>query len=1266
MQIHWNGPYLGTGWTEGVAVVGTTAYVAQGDAGLEILDVRDPVNPVRLGGYDTSGTACAVAVSGSLAYVADGTAGVLILDVSNPANPLRLGEIRAGHSAVDVLVCGDLAYVADGEAGLAIVDVSRVDPPPAPDLLAASDTGISSTDNITRDTTPTFGFSLPAGSYWRVYRDGVQVSGDCETGASYTAPPQANGTYGYSLATVDAAGNASPLSPALSVTIDASIPFAPDLVPVSDTGLSDTDNLTRLDNSQPEKTLQFAVANTIAGATVTLYADGTAVGSAVADGATTTITTNGSVDLTDGTHTITARQTLPGGSESTDSEALRVTIDTNVPASPQGLDLQAASDTGISNADNITGDNTPTFKFSVPVGPYFRFYRDGVQISGDYETGASYTAAVQVDGTYGYTVAAADSAGNVSVPSVALSVTVDVSIPSAPDLLAVSDTGLSNTDNRTNLDNSLPEKTLQFTVGNTIAGATVTLYADGVAIGGATADGTTTTLATNGSVDLTDWPHVITARQTVPGQPESTDSAALKVTIDTSAPIVTPFRLGGYDTSGSAYGVTVVGTLAYVADGGAGLQIIEVSNPAAPVRLGALDTTGFAYGVAIVGTLAYVADGNAGLQIIDVSNPAAPVRLGGYDTSGMAWHVAVSGTLAYVADGGAGLQIIEVSNPAAPVQLGGYDISEMAWDVVVSGTLAYVAGDSAGLVIIDVSNPTAPVQLGGCDTIGTANGVAVVGTLAYVADGSAGLVIIDVSNPAAPVQLRECDTIGTANGVAIVGTLAYVADGKNGGLQIFDIGNPAMPVWRGGANIGGTARGLAVWGALAYVADYDVGLVIIDVSLAEAPPAPDLQDASDTGISPTDNITADNTPTFSFSTPAVEYFRLYRDGVQISADYAIGLSYTAALQTDGAYGYTIALVDTAGNVSEQSPSLAVTIDTKPPTVANVLVGSTRWTGEFLAELNAASGQNVGGCSISVGTGAQLSPVAWGNIDQIKIVFNEGVMVDKDDLTLSGVNTPTYDLAGATFAYDPATFTATWTLASVIPADKLEIRLNADGADSVQDPIARRLDGEWTNPASPTDTGTDTYPSGNGTAGGNFVFRFRTLPCDANQDGSVDIFDVASVQASYGQDHGMMPDQGDFDGNGTVDIFDVALLQVAYGSTLAPPAPMPAAAPSAEAVGQAVRQPLLSAMPSAADEVAEAIALARVSSPTNGTALRVRLAAADVPASCARVDRRHIRRNGAHAAARPMPPLAVRHAIENAAWETAVDRLLESDELEWTR
>ena len=44
-----------------------------------------------------------------------------------------------------------------------------------------------------------------------------------------------------------------------------------------------------------------------------------------------------------------------------------------------------------------------------------------------------------------------------------------------------------------------------------------------------------------------------------------------------------------------------------------------------------------------MGTLAYLADYDAGLQILDVSNPARPLRVGGFDTRGFAMGVQVVG-----------------------------------------------------------------------------------------------------------------------------------------------------------------------------------------------------------------------------------------------------------------------------------------------------------------------------------------------------------------------------------------------------------------------------------------------------------------------------------------------------------------------------------------------------------------------------------------------------------------------------------------------
>ncbi len=303
-----------------------------------------------------------------------------------------------------------------------------------------------------------------------------------------------------------------------------------------------------------------------------------------------------------------------------------------------------------------------------------------------------------------------------------------------------------------------------------------------------------------------------------------------------------PTLVGSGNTPDIARGVFVVGSLAYVGDGGSGLQIIDVSNPAAPTLAGSYNTPDHAQGVFVVGSLAYVADDNVGgLQIIDVSNPAIPTLVGNYNTPGYAWSVFVVGSLAYVADEGSGLQIIDVSNPAAPTRVGSYNTPGAALGAFVVGSLAYVANID-DLQILDVSNPAAPTLVGSYNTPGEAYGVFVVGSLAYVADYYSGLQIIDVSNPAAPTLAGSYNTPGYAYGVFVVGSLAYVAD-YDSGLQILDVSNPAAPVLAGTYNTPGGAQDVFVVGNLAYVADYYPGLQIIDVSQWQLVGVPTIQDS---------------------------------------------------------------------------------------------------------------------------------------------------------------------------------------------------------------------------------------------------------------------------------------------------------------------------------------------------------------------------------------------------------------------------------------
>ena len=102
-----------------------------------------------------------------------------------------------------------------------------------------------------------------------------------------------------------------------------------ELLTSADTGVSTSDGITHLDNTAG-KLLRFRVNGTVKDGVVTLYSGSTAIGTATAGGDSVIVETNGTFDLADGTHTITAKQVL--GGQETGLGSLQIQIDTSVPA----------------------------------------------------------------------------------------------------------------------------------------------------------------------------------------------------------------------------------------------------------------------------------------------------------------------------------------------------------------------------------------------------------------------------------------------------------------------------------------------------------------------------------------------------------------------------------------------------------------------------------------------------------------------------------------------------------------------------------------------------------------------------------------------------------------------------------------------------------------------------------------------------------------------------------------------------------------------
>ena len=130
-----------------------------------------------------------------------------------------------------------------------------------------------------------------------------------------------------------------------------------------------------------------------------------------------------------------------------------------------------------------------------------------------------------------------------------------------------------------------------------------------------------------------------------------------------------------------------------------------------------------------------------------------------------------------------------------------------------------------------------------------------------------------------------------------------------------------------------------------------------------------------------------------------------------------------------------------------------TVDTIPPTVVDVKVGSTRWREGFVRQLPGVETDPLEPfVSIPVDSGEQLVGLPWSGIDMIRITLSEVVLVQPGDLTLAGVNVARPRLRG--FFYNIAEKSATWLLWHPLRSDKLLLNLNG----FVRDVAGNTLDG----------------------------------------------------------------------------------------------------------------------------------------------------------------------------------------------------------------
>ncbi len=327
--------------------------------------------------------------------------------------------------------------------------------PPAAPVVSTPANG-----SLINSSKPVYTGTAEANSTVTVYVDGTAVgtaTADASGNWSFTQPSAlAQSSHTVKATAKDAAGNVSPDSNINTFTVDTTPPLAPVVN-------------TPPDNSSTNNPRPVYTGTAEAGSTVTVYVDGTAVGTTTAS-ATSTWSFVQPTALADGGHTVMATATDAAGNVSPDSNTNNFIIDTVSPVAPVVLTPADGS---------VINTNTPEYSGDAQgLAATVTVYVDGTPVGTASVIGGSWTFTQPfplTDGVHTVMVISQDRAGNVSPNSNTNTFTVDTAPPAPPVVLTPADG--SHTNNTTPLYTGTAE-----------AGSTVTVYVDGTAVGTTTAN----------------------------------------------------------------------------------------------------------------------------------------------------------------------------------------------------------------------------------------------------------------------------------------------------------------------------------------------------------------------------------------------------------------------------------------------------------------------------------------------------------------------------------------------------------------------------------------------------------------------------------------------------------------------------------------------------------------------------------------------------------------------------------------------------------
>lgn len=804
-------------------------------------------------------------------------------------------------------------------------------------------------DGITSDDTPTFSGatgSVEGGATVRVYAGATLIAQTtANANGSWTATsttPLDDASYQITVRARDAAENDSVRSDAFTLVVDTAAPKTParpDLAPGSDSGI-DNDNIT----NALTQTVGGAANSVEGGSLVTLYRAGVPIA-----GATTTAADDGSwsidLNLTDGQYTITARSTDKAGNQGGASDPLALTVDHQAPAAPQAPLLHADSNSG-SKADTITSDRTPTFygeNGSVEGGATVNLYADGKFIGSTVAAAnGSWSLAVnQLDtGTYAITAEAVDRAGNVSIASSGTSVTIDYAPPAAQvDKVKFSDdSGVLDDDFVTSEANQ------------TVSGIVTAPLEQGEWVGVSIDNGVSYAAAVV-AADGVAWSHA--------GVQIAGKGTLMVRVFDAAGNAGEPFS-HAYEHDAVAPGKPSVPDLTLASDSGDDHED-NITGVTMPTFTGTAEKdatiTLYADGK-VVGSGKADADGKWSVTVDEALEGgsydftvSATDRAGNEGDASDALAVtiitAAPGTenLTFTLSADSGIDSDRVTNVADQTLEGTLSAALASGEkveVYLDGKWRDTgagAGDTTWSLGASLEEGKHQVEVRVLNAIGNAGPV---GKYAYTLDTAAPTVAITSDKPTlkagetATITFTFSDDPGAAfskDAVKVTGgTLSEVS---GSGLERTAVFTPSANQNSGSAGISIDA---GVFTDLAGNASESASLTTLtfDTLAPAAPSTPVLDLDSDTGVKG-DGITSDNRPTFVGTAESGATVTLYdANGNPIGSGKAVDGVWTIAptnALAEGKHVVSARAVDEAGNESEATTGVEVTIDRTPPTLS---------------------------------------------------------------------------------------------------------------------------------------------------------------------------------------------------------------------------------------------------------------------------------------------------------------------------------------------